>query len=159
MRIGTSSNLESGGRFDILTIEHPEGFPTGGVKTALSKTPRRISGIQKVAQTFLRLLVTTSGSDVLHDIGTKFNELSTMSPGSPQMAGLIRDNISQAEAQTKAILNSPRADTASQLERVEVLAVNPIREGVDMKLRIITRAGEAAAIALPFTSAGIQVDR
>jgi hypothetical protein len=154
MRIGTTVNLETGGRYDLLVLTYPEGFPTGTVLPEMDKTPRRISGVQKVAQTFLRMFITSKGSDVLHNIGTDFQSISA-SPTSSRIKSLIKDYVEVAATRTKEILNSPRADVNSQLDRVEVTSMNTTRDGIDLRVRIITKGGESAPIALPFTSAGI----
>lgn len=153
-RLGTSSNLEVGGRHDLLLMEFSDGFPVGSVEFKLTDTPRKISGIQKVAQTFVHILMTTRGSDVLRPSkGTIFQSLASyanrVGTVSSVQAELI-DEVASAEAQVKYILNTTRADTASQLNRVQVMAIDVGQESITMFLYIITNAGERAQVAIPF---------
>lgn len=153
-RLGVSNNLEVGGKYDILMMDFSGGFPVGAVDFTMTDTPRKITGIQKVAQTFLHILMTTRGSDALRpNKGTKFTALAMyanrVGTASNIEAELI-DEITDAEAQVKYILNGLSTDLASQLERVQVLAIDVGDESITMILYLITRAGERAQVAVPF---------
>jgi hypothetical protein len=71
----------------------------------------------------------------------------------------IRDAVRSAEEQAKSILNVPTEGLTSQLESVQVRNIENLRDSTNLSLRITTRAGESAPIALPFTSLGLQVDK
>ena len=57
-RIGVSVNLPNGATHDLLMVRTPEGYPTGQLSFTFETTPRKITGIQKVAQFFLKILFT-----------------------------------------------------------------------------------------------------
>ena len=42
-RIGTASNLATGGTYDILMITYPEGFPEGQIGFGFDVTPRKVT--------------------------------------------------------------------------------------------------------------------
>lgn len=154
LRLGVNTNLDSGGTYDLLLMDFSDGFPVGSVEFTATNTPRKITGIQKVAQTFLVTLMTTRGSDVLRPTrGTKFSALAMYANrtglGSNIEAELV-DEITDAEAQVKYILNRSTSDLSSQLDRVQVLAIDVGEESITMFLYIITRAGERAQVAVPF---------
>ena len=153
-RLGTATNLEVGGKHDLLLMTFSEGFPVGSVDFTLTDTPRKITGIQKVAQTFLYILMTTLGSDSLRpNKGTRFSQLARyanrIGTNSNIEAELIEE-ISSAESQVKYILNNQNSDAANQLNRVQVMAIDAGEESITMFLYVITNAGERAQVAIPF---------
>lgn len=153
-RLGTLSNLPSGATYDILLIKFPDGFPQSQLKFDIDDTPKKITGIQKVAQMFLKVLFTTAGSNVLlPNQGTNFSQLtinSNVSADDNIFTAELTSEISLAEGQTKAILNSVGSDPASQLESINVLGLDTGDEGAIIYLRLITRAGAVAQVAVPF---------
>lgn len=162
-RIGNTVNLENNSRYDILIYDFPEGYPTGLVALGFGKTPKRISGIEKVSQVFLKTLMTNSGSDVVHNgRGTEFpgftGTRNLQATDLSEIDGEIRNAIVQAEEQAKSILNVPSEGLSSQLEAVQVVNVSQYQDSTTINVRLITKAGETAPIALPFTSLGLQVD-
>lgn len=153
-RVGTSSNLEVGGKYDLFLMDFSKGFPVGAVDFTMTNTPRKISGIQKVAQTFLSILLTTKGTDVLKPSkGTRFPSLAAyanrVGPNRNVEAEIL-DEISDAEAQVKYILNTTGSDASNQLNRVQVLAIDAGQESMTMFLHLVTNAGERAQVAIPF---------
>jgi protein subunit release factor B len=68
---------------------------------------------------------------------------------------LITSAIKQAGDQAKTILNSYSYSAESQLESVEVIDAVQGRESTVVKIRILTKAGVSAPIALPFNSNGL----
>ena len=62
-RLGTVNNLEVGGTHDLLLIKVEGTFPEGKINFAFYDVPMKITGLQKVVQTFLKILLTTKGSD------------------------------------------------------------------------------------------------
>ena len=55
-RIGTINNLEVGGTHDLLLVKIEGTFPEGKVTFGLYDMPMKITGLQKVVQTFLKIL-------------------------------------------------------------------------------------------------------
>ncbi len=153
-RLGVDNNLDSGGTYDMLLMDFSEGFPVGSVDFTLTNTPRKITGIQKVAQTFLLTLMSTRGSDALRPTrGTNFSAIAMYANRVGTAANVeaeLVDEIADAESQVKYILNSSSTDLSSQLDRVQVLAIDVGDDSITMFLYLITRAGERAQIAVPF---------
>ncbi len=153
-RLGINYNLPTGATYDMLLMSFSEGFPVGSVTFEVGDTPRKITGVQKVAQTFLRVLFTSKGSDVINtSMGTNFNSYATMANRIGVTANIQADvmaSVSDAETQVKYILNTTGADSSSTLNRVQVLAIVAGKESITMVLYIITGAGERAQVAIPF---------
>lgn len=153
-RLGTSNNLETGGTYDLLMISYLNGFPEGQIQFSIDSTPRKVTGVQKVAQTFMKLLLTSKGSNVIYPMqGTAFtglavnsNIVSTDTVLYAELAATIRD----AEAQTRKSLNTVGTDTASMLSRVELIGLDVGVESVVMFLNLQTLDGVSANIAVPF---------
>lgn len=153
-RLGTATNLAVGGKYDLLIMDFSDGFPQGAVNFRMTDTPRKITGIQKVAQTFFQVLMTTQGSDLLRPYrGTKFPQLAMyanrVGSASNIEAELI-DEVANAETQVKYILNTSGSDASNQLNRVQVLAIDVGEESITMFLYLITNAGERAQVSIPF---------
>lgn len=162
-RIGNTVNLENNSRYDILTYDFPEGYPTGMIALGFGKTPKRISGIEKVSQVFIKTLMTYRGTDVVSSTrgtefpsftGTRNLQVSDLT----EISADIRDAISDAESQAKSILNVPTEGLTSQLDSVQIINVDQFEDSTNINVRLITKAGETAPIALPFTSLGLKVD-
>lgn len=153
-RIGTTNNLETGGTYDLLLITYPDGFPEGQIKFDIDMTPRKITGVQKVAQTFLKLLMTTKGSNVIYPSqGTEFPTIAVSSNITSDDATLYADisaAIQDAAQQAKTTLNTIGTDTASMLDRVEIIGLDVGDESVTMYLSLQTLDGVRANIAVPF---------
>lgn len=159
-RLGTVSNLEADGTYDILLFEFPKGYPNGALNLSFSNSPRRTTGVQKVAQMFTYCLFTTKGSDPIKpNFGTEFtsNALSSNISKDPDL--LTRDiiaDIRDAERQAKILLNTSNRDKASQLESAGLITVDAKEDGTTVVIRIITRAGEKAAVAVPFPQTNLE---
>jgi hypothetical protein len=153
-RIGTLENLPDGSTYDLLLVSIPEGFPTGKIEFKLETTPRKITGIQKVAQTFMKVLFTQKGSDVInYTLGTGFPDLAigaNRTSDDETFLTQVISTVKDAEGQTKGILASSLDDTASQLRSVTVTGLNTDSESLAMYLKIVTVAGETASVAIPF---------
>lgn len=160
-RIGVPDNLASGGTYDLLLVSVTDGYPVGQVAFALGDTPRKITGIQKVAQIFMKVLFTQKGSDVLNlNLGTDFPDLCISANRTSNDADFLSDvtiTIKDAEAQTRNILSSLDGDLDSQLDRAVILSLEVQTESLMMYVQIVTMAGEAAAIAVPFPELDLQL--
>lgn len=152
-RLGTNENLPTGATYDLLMIKFPDGFPEGKLIFNIDSTPRSITGIQKVAQLFLKTLFTTKGSDVIHpQIGTNFSGLLTganVSSYDKVLMSEIGDQVKLAESQTKSVTSGGK-DTSSQLREVKILGIDTSKESATMYLKLVTVAGETAQVAMPF---------
>jgi hypothetical protein len=153
-RLRTPNNLSQGGTYDLLLLSFPDGYPQSRIEFDIDYTPRKITGIQKVAQTFLKLLYTSKGSNVLFpNQGTDFQILTvganiqtTDSIFMSELSACIRS----AESQTKSTLNTLGSDSSSMLETVSLLGIDMEKDSVVMYLRMITKAGAKAQVAVPF---------
>jgi hypothetical protein len=153
-RIGIPVNLPTGATYDLLVLDHPDGYPEGKIDFKLNDTPRKITGIQKVAQTFLKVLFTRRGTDVLYpNFGTLFPDYAI----NANRTGVDRDvfvaitgELKDAEKQCIALLNSRGADLASQVDRITVLGLDTTKESIILYVKILTLAGESAQVAVPF---------
>lgn len=157
-RIGTASNLPKGGTYDLLMITYPDGFPEGQIKFGIDDTPRKITGVQKVAQVFLKILLTTKGSDVIYqNRGTNFPSYTINANRLDDDAVLrseIVSTINDAAAQTKAAMNSS-SDPASQLASVQLAGIDVIDEAIILYAQLTTKDGVSAQIAVPFPEVGL----
>jgi hypothetical protein len=154
LRLGINNNLDSGATYDLLVMDFSDGFPVGAIDFTLTDTPRKITGVQKVAQTFFHILMTTKGSDTLRPSkGTNFSALAMYANRVGSAANIeseLVDEVSDAETQVKYILNAGNTDLASQLNRVQVAAIDVGSESITMILYLVTNAGERAQVAVPF---------
>jgi len=154
IRIGTPVNLPTGASYDLLLLDFPDGYPESLLQFKLSDTPRKITGIQKVAQMFIKVLFTTKGSDVLNpSFGTQFSRNTI----NANRTGVDRDlyvsivtEVKDAETQCISILNTSEADDASKVQSISILGLDTSDESVIMYVKITTAAGETAQVATPF---------
>lgn len=153
-RIGTPSNLTAGGTYDLLLIKFIDSFPESQLAFDIGDTPRKITGIQKVAQLFMKILFTSKGSNVVYpDQGTMFTTY-TMGANVVLQDSLLQSEliaeVKSAESQTKAILNRLDDDPASRLASISVIGLDVNNDNVVMYMRLITAAGATASLAIPF---------
>jgi phage baseplate assembly protein W len=161
-RVGTTSNLSTNGTYDILLLSYPDGFPEGKLGFSFTDTPRKVTGLEKVVQTFLKVLMTTQGSDPVYpNRGTQFSNLTIHANLLTSDTLLYQELIaavSAATAQVKAILNTVSSDPGSQLSTVDVLGLDVGDDSVVMYLRVLTVNGVNASIAVPFPSLDLQTN-
>jgi len=157
-RIGTASNLATGGTYDILMITYPEGFPEGQIGFGFDVTPRKVTGIQKVAQLFMKLLVTTKGTDVIYTNRGTYFSVYTINANVITEDQVLQSNlvaaVNDAASQTKAALSTDQ-DPASRLEDVKIAGFSTTDESIMMYLQITTSAGIIAQVAVPFPQFGL----
>ena len=154
-RIGIDVNLPTGSSYDILLVSTPEGYPSGKLEFVFENTPRKITGIQKVAQFFLKILFTQKGSDVIHvNQGTIFPKLcigANRTRDDSVFLSAVSSAVKDAEGQTRNLLAGDKYDLASQLDKVIVQGLNTNSvENLEMYLQLVTMAGETASVAIPF---------
>lgn len=162
-RIGTARNLGEGGTYDILLSTFPDGFPQSRVIFEIGVTPRKVTGIQKVAQIFVKTLLTTKGSDPLRPLlGTTFNlDVVNANRGVSlqDLHTVIRSILREAESQTKALLNTTNLEKQSQLESVTLITLRSEGEMLTIYLSLLTKAGAQAQIAVPFPRTDMSVSQ
>lgn len=153
-RIGTASNLETGGSYDLLMIRYPDGFPEGRLAFDIDMTPRKVTGIQKVGQTFLKILMTTKGSNVVYpDQGTVFSTLamnSNITQASAALHSELYSAVKDAESQTKRSLNTVGTDKSSMLRKIGIISLDTGQDSIVMYLSLETEDGMSANLAVPF---------
>lgn len=153
-RIGTPTNLPTGATYEILLIEFLDTFPQGQIDFAIGETPRKVTGIQKVAQTFMKILFTSKGSNVLYpNQGTNFQQMTinaNITTTDTVFLSDIASEIADAEGQAQYILNTVGSDPASGLDGVNILGLDTGNESVIIYLKLVTLAGVAAQVAVPF---------
>jgi hypothetical protein len=153
-RIGTPTNLPQGATYDLLLISFPDGFPESQLLFDIDMEPRKVTGVQKVAQMFLKLLFTSKGSNVIHpDQGTYFTSLTVNAnkiTSDSVLASELQSCITDATSQAQYILNTTDSDAASQLASITVLGLDVGTESVVIYLSMLTNAGAQAALAVPF---------
>lgn len=161
-RVGTTVNLPTNATYDLLLMSFPDGYPQSQIEFEFTDTPRKVTGLQKVVQTFLKILMTTKGTDPTRpNRGTVFNSLTryanTLGSDTVLYQELI-SAVSSGAAQTKSILNVGTTDSGSQLSTVDVLGLDVSDEAIVMYLKVLTANGENASIAVPFPSLDMATD-
>jgi hypothetical protein len=158
-RIGTATNLQPGGTYDLLLVKFKGTFPEGEISFGLYDVPMKITGIQKVAQVFMKLLLTTKGSDPFYpQRGTTFANLASganIIPNDSKFLSEVKDSVKDAISQARSALNVNTTDSSSALDTVEILGVDEIEEGLVLYLQLVTLAGEFASVAVPFPEFGL----
>lgn len=158
-RVGNTQNLKAQDRYDLLLLDFPDGFPNSQLTFTVGNNPRKITGVQKVVQIFVKCLMTGQSSDPVYPSqGTKFSDFvmySNITSDSISAKATITAAIKAAGDQAMAILNSYLYSAESQLASVEVLDAIQGSESTVVKVRILTKAGVSAPIALPFNSNGL----
>lgn len=159
IRVGTSTNLQQGGSYDLLLVKFLGSYPEGQITFGLYDTPMKITGLQKVAQVFLKILLTTKGSDPFYpQRGTIFPSLTVganLLTNDATFISDLKEAIDDGSTQTKECTNAYNEDLSSCLDTVQILGLDTIPEGVTMYLAVKTLAGEQASIALPFPEFGL----
>lgn len=161
-RVGTINNLEEGGTYDLLFLSFPDGYPESALKFAMGDVPRKTTGVQKVAQVFLYALLTTQGVDPIRpQAGTGFLEYvksSNRTSDAQEARANIQEFINDAKIQAQYTLNREGSDTSSMLRSVDIIKIVVDGEYTNIILRLVTYAGEKAAIAIPFPQLDLKLN-
>lgn len=162
-RVGNTNNLNSNDRYDLLTFDFPMGYPNSNLKFTFGNIPRKITGVQKVAQVFLKCLLTSKGSDLLNpNQGTSLAEFLRYSnittDSASELYSILRASVQDAVDQAKYILNIPGTSKESQIDSADIKHVKAYDEGFHVIIRLVTRAGVEAPIAVPFNSTGLTIN-
>jgi hypothetical protein len=157
-RIGTFANLPSGGTYDLLMITYPDGFPEGQIQFNIDSTPRKITGVQKAAQLFVKILMTTKGSDVVYpNRGTLFSSFTVganVIVDDPILQSNLASAVSDATSQTRIALSSD-PDPSSRLTNVQLAGFNATDDAITMFVQLTTASGVSAQVAIPFPQLGL----
>jgi hypothetical protein len=154
-------NLPTDGSYDIFFMDLVEGYPDGKVVFSLATTAegsslegvsRRVTGVQKTAQLFLKILFTRAGSDPLYpNRGTYISDLirtgNMHSEG--EMDGFVRQEVSSASEQVIA-LTSSAPNAGERLASAELTTMDIGVNMVSIGIRVITEDGEFASVYAPF---------
>lgn len=158
-RVGTSTNLQVGGQYDLMLVKFVGSFPEGEMKFGFHDTPMKVTGLQKVSQTFLKILLTTKGSDPFYpNRGTLFGELtinSNQDMDDQRYIETIRDSILDAQNQTISCLNAQNPDSSSCLVAATLLGLDKVGDSLTLYVNIATANGARASIAVPFPEFGL----
>lgn len=159
-RLGTVNNLEVGGTYDILLIKSSGSFPEGKISFGFYDVPMKITGLQKVVQTFIKTLLTAKGSDPFYpNKGSEFSNLTinaNILTNDSIFMSELKSSIREATEQVKSMLNVNTVDSSSCLASVEILSLDKIEEGIVLYLQISTLSGDFAAVAMPFPEFGLE---
>lgn len=153
-RLGISVNLPKGASYDILMVNTPE-FPVGKITFKFSRpTSAKITGIQKCAQFFMKILFTTKGTDLLNpSYGTELPSLivgANSNLNSQELVALITSSVQDAVQQCKILLNDTTNDAASMINSVLITGISsPTVDSFSINLQLTTQAGETGSISLP----------
>lgn len=158
-RIGTLTNLQPGGQYDLLLIKFVGTYPVGQIGFGFYETPMKISGLQKVSQMFIKILLTTKGSDPIYpQMGTFFSELTigaNQTLDDTLYLSTLNESIQSAAAQTKSLMNAQNTDLSSCLDSVTLAGIDKVEDSIVMYIVINTSDGVSASIAMPFPEFGL----
>lgn len=161
-RVTNYYNLGLGETFDLLIMDYQEGFPNGKLIFNISQEPRKVTGLQKVVQTFLYYLLTRKGTDLLYpNKGTYFTEFSMYSNRTgtvQQVQSTLGPEIEDAASQAKTSLNAANTDAVSLLDKVEILMMDVNEDRTELYLQITTKAGTTASVSVPFPETNLPIN-
>jgi hypothetical protein len=152
-RIGIAQNLPQGATYDLSLIDFGiQLFPTGIITFDFGTEPRSVTGIQKLAQVYLKCLLTEKGSDLINpSYGTGF--YAAMVGGnrpfsnSSQALAYVQQFIDDATQQVVSLTTGN--DPASTLKSVTISSVVINSDALQIGLYLLSQAGIGASIAVP----------
>lgn len=160
-RLGSLQNLQEGETYDLYFCKFGQGFPVGKIDFKVGETPRKITGIQKVAQLFLKILLTAKGSDLLYpELGTLFPEYSigaNVGSNRDELGSIIESTIEDAYNQASKILNVAGVPAESTIRSVELLGID-FDEGMSVYMELMSGAGEKGLVSLPFPKLDLNIN-
>jgi CheY-like chemotaxis protein len=114
----------------------------------------KITGIQKCAQFFLKVLLTTKGSDLINpSFGTDLPNMligANANLNSQELISQVTSSITDAVSQCQSLLNDTTNDISSKLSGVTISDISmPTMDGFTFTMALTTMAGETGSIALP----------
>lgn len=161
-RVTNYYNLGEGETFDLLVIDFLEGFPNGTIQFTIPTLPRKVTGVQKVIQTFLYFLFSRKGTDLLDtNKGTYFTDYTSYSNRLGSALAVhdgIETDVQDAAAQAKASLEATETSSTSLLDSVEIVYLDVTSSYSDIYLKITTQAGDTASVSVPFPQENLTIN-
>ena len=119
----------------------------------------KITGVQKVVQTFLKTLLTSKGSDPFYpERGTLFQALTinaNQTTSDPIFISSVTDCINDAASQVQAGLNFNNPDPTSCISSAQLISLDKYDDSLVIYVQIITLSGLTTSVALPFPEFGL----
>jgi hypothetical protein len=157
-RVGLPSNLVLGQTSDLLLVQVEGVYPTGKITFGFNQESRSITGIQKAAQFFLKILFTTVGTDLLNPLlGTNFQDLVIRSNITQSPSEFLTNATSEILSATTQASATSETDPASTVATVQILGINTSNDSISLYLQLVTQAGDYASIAVPFPQLNLNV--
>jgi hypothetical protein len=161
-RLLVNVNLSDGGLHDLLFLEFPDGFANSRIDFSITdladkddigsyRFSRKVFGLQKLAQMYLKMLFTTKGSDpVRPDIGTTvFAAISRVNIPSPEvLQSLLRADVRDAEAQVRAMTQGS-GDPDEILSSVTISKLEVADTAINIVLYLESESGAGIALHAP----------
>ena len=160
-RIVKDINLAEGGLYDVLYLDLVDGFPDSKLVFSLVSTPesiategvsRRITGLQKLVQQFLRVLFTSRGSDVLRpNVGTSMPDIARYSNIGHrfELENMIRSEIASASIQV-ADITASLSSPYEILQEASLIDIDIGQVSISVGITVLSLAGDKASIFAPF---------
>ncbi len=152
-RIGIPTNLPSGGKFDLNILDFGiQPFPVGQISFDFGTTPTKTTGIQKLAQIYLKCLFTAKGSVPVHQsYGTGFPQfmVGANRPYQTQTQAVAYVKEFLQDAQSQVISLTTGNDPATTLQSVTLQGLTLVADGINLGLYLLSTAGQGASIAIP----------
>jgi len=160
-RVIRDINLAEGGLYDILYLDLVDGFPNSKIVFSLASTAesissegvsRRITGLQKLVQQFLKLLFSSKGTDALRpNVGTSMSDIMRYSNIGDRLglSDMVRSEVASAASQmidASSSLSSPY----EILQEASLVDLEIGQVSISIGMSIVSEAGDRASIFTPF---------
>lgn len=143
--------VTAGKKFDIDFVNWTDGVQ-GEAQFTFGTLSKKTTGLIKVTNRFIKILLTRKGSDPFNlDRGTFFDDLQYMGGDSTQNIGTFAaEQLKQAHSQILEIQSDNAFPEDENINKVSLLKViRPSQDKVQFQVQIITEAGEGANIMIP----------
>lgn len=161
-RLLVNVNLTEGGLHDLLFLGFPDGFANSRIDFTITdladeenvdsyRFSRKVFGLQKLAQMYLKMLFTTKGSDpVRPDVGTTvFAAVSRVNIPSPEvLESLLRADVRDAEAQVRAMTQGS-GNSDETLSSVTISRLDVADTTINIVLYLESESGVGIALHAP----------
>lgn len=160
-RVVKDINLAEGGLYDILYLDLVDGFPNSKLIFSLASTAesvsaegvsRRVTGLQKLVQQFLRVLFTSRGTDVVRpSVGTSMPDILRYSNigNRAELENMIRSEIASASTQV-ADITSTLSSEYEVLQEASLIDLEIGQVSISLGISILSAAGDEASLIAPF---------
>ena len=152
-RIGIPTNLPAGGLYDLNILDFGiQPFPVGQILFDFGTEPTKTTGIQKLAQIYLKCLFTAKGSVPLHpSYGTGFPTfmVGANRPYQTQTQAVVYVKEFLQDAQAQGIALTTGNDPATTLVSVTLQGLTMTNDALNLTLYLLSGAGIGASIAIP----------